>query len=208
MFGWLQIEKTIPVGCLDDAPTWATYHPHLQRTKPFKNDTIYVGTEQLTLPNIGATSFPGAAIFRRFSNRLQLTKDQCNRSVWELPGWFFPKNGRYPLTYHSNPGRWNREKDKVILKTVGRGQEFVLDTAIYPEAITWFHDLLVSDAIEFSSCRLVDRLSMDKHHYIGRDWHNSFSKSNHSRSLDLTLEVADTLPATTTVAYQNESLGQ
>jgi hypothetical protein len=151
IFGWLQVEKTISVGYLDNAPTWATYHPHLQRAKPFKNDTVYVSTEQLTLPHIGTTSFPGAAIFKRFSNRLQLTKDQSNRSIWELPGWFFPKNGHYPLTYHSNPDRWQRERDKVILSTVGRGQEFVLDTTIYPEAIAWFRDLLNSDFIEFAT---------------------------------------------------------
>jgi len=150
IFGWLQIEKAMPTGCLDDAPTWATYHPHLQRTKPFKNDTLYVGTEQLTLPHIGTTSFLGASIFRRYSKRLQLTKDQCNRSIWELPSWFFPRNEHFPLTYHSNPDRWQREKDNVILKTVGRGQEFVLDTTIYPEAITWFHELLDCDANEFS----------------------------------------------------------
>jgi hypothetical protein len=149
IFGWLQIEEVLPVEYLDDAPTWATYHPHLQRAQPFKNDTVYVGTEQLSLPHIGTTSYPGAAIFRRFSNRLQLTKEQYNRSVWELPDWFFPSNGHYPLTNHSNLDRWQREKDKVILSTVGRGQEFVLDTTIYPEAIAWFYDLLNSDFTEF-----------------------------------------------------------
>ena len=151
IFGWLQIEEVLPIGHLDDAPTWATYHPHLQRAIPFKNDSIYVSAEQLTMPRIGRTSFPGASVFRHFSRELQLTKDQYNRSIWELPGWFFPKNGHYPLTYHSNPDRWQREKDKVILSTVGRGQEFVLDTTIYPEAIAWFHDLLNSDFAEFST---------------------------------------------------------
>ena len=149
ILGWLQIEKTIPVKYSNAAPTWATYHPHLQRAIPFKNDTVYITTERLTLPHIGTTTYPGAAIFRRFSNRLQLTKDQYNRSIWELPDWFVPKNGHYPLTYHSNPDRWKREKDKVILTTVGRGQEFVLDITIYPEAIAWFYDLLQFDFIEF-----------------------------------------------------------
>jgi hypothetical protein len=163
IFGWLQIERSIPVGSSENVPYWATYHPHFQRPEPFKNDTVYVGTENLTLPKIGKTFFPGAAIFKRFSNKLQLTKDQCNRSIWELPSWFFPKNEHVPMTYHSNRDRWKREKDKVTVRTVGRGQEFVLDTAIYPEAIAWFHDLLDSDANEFSSCRLVDYVSMDKH---------------------------------------------
>ena len=145
IYGWLQIEETIPVGCLDDVSNWAIYHPHFQRAQPFKNDTIYVGKQCLTLPRIGTTSLPGAAIFKYFSSNLQLTKDQCNRSVWELPSWFFPKNEHFPLTYHSNRDRWNREKDKAMLKTVGRGQEFVMDTTIYPEAITWFHDLVYSN---------------------------------------------------------------
>jgi hypothetical protein len=104
-----------------------------------------VGKECLTLPNVGTTLFPGAAIFKRYSNKLQLTKDQYNRSVWELPSWFFPKNEHFPLTYHGDRDRWKREEDKVNLRTVGRGQEFVMDTTIYPEAITWFHDLVDSN---------------------------------------------------------------
>ena len=145
IYGWLQIEETIPVGGCDNVPNWATYHPHLQRPEPFKNDTLYVGKECLTLPNVGTTLFPGAAIFKRYSNKLQLTKDQYNRSVWELPSWFFPKNEHFPLTYHGDRDRWKREEDKVNLRTVGRGQEFVMDTTIYPEAITWFHDLVDSN---------------------------------------------------------------
>ena len=151
IYGWLQIEETIPVGCLDDAPNWAIYHPHFQRAQPFKNDTVYVGKECLMLPHIGTTSLPGASIFKRYSSNLQLTKDQCNRSVWELPSWFFPKNEHFPLTYHGKHDRWKRENDKVILTTVGRGQEFVLDATIFPEAIAWFHDLLNSDFDELST---------------------------------------------------------
>jgi len=63
--------------------------------------------------------------------------------VWNLPGWFEPKPGRRALGYHTEPARWSRDGDRVDLQTVARGQEFVLDTADYPEVVAWVRHLLV-----------------------------------------------------------------
>jgi hypothetical protein len=142
IFGWLQIEETISASRYGRAPQWAAYHPHFQRAKPYPNDTVYVSTKLLTLPHTGKTSLPGAGIFRRFSNKLQLTKPRHSRSIWQLPGWCYPRNGRMPLTYHPNPSRWQRQNGQVTLQTAGRGQEFVMDTIHYPEALHWLQDLL------------------------------------------------------------------
>ena len=46
-----------------------------------------------------------------------------------------------PLSYHGRPNRWQLMDDSVQLQTVGRGQEFVLDTDHYPEALTWLRTL-------------------------------------------------------------------
>jgi Nucleotide modification associated domain 3 len=50
------------------------------------------------------------------------------------------------LSYHGDKSRWARDGDAVLLRTVGRGQEFVLDCQEYPEAIQWLcHLLCLSD---------------------------------------------------------------
>ena len=39
-------------------------------------------------------------------------------------------------------GRWHRDKKGVLLRTVGRGQEFVLDCDYYPEVLNWIKKML------------------------------------------------------------------
>lgn len=142
IFGWLQIERAITAADYGRVPRWAAYHPHFQRAEPYANDTVYVSARQLSLPGAGATALPGAGVFGRFAKKLQLTKDESSRSIWQLPGWCYPRNGSVPFTYHGKQDRWRREGEKVTVQTVGRGQEFVMDTAVYPEAIPWLQELL------------------------------------------------------------------
>jgi hypothetical protein len=47
---------------------------------------------------------------------------------------------------HSNPTRWTPEGSTVLLSTVGRGQEFVLDSGEYPEVLPWAASLLAMGA--------------------------------------------------------------
>jgi hypothetical protein len=58
-------------------------------------------------------------------------------SQWELPQWFYPRDGKSPLTFHSNLIRWQRNKHRTRLNSVARGQEFILNTKDFPEAINW-----------------------------------------------------------------------
>ena len=39
---------------------------------------------------------------------------------------------------------WRHDDNHAYLQTVGRGQEFVLDLAHYPEAVEWLSDLVSS----------------------------------------------------------------
>lgn len=143
IWGWLQIEEILKVDQCDRSHySWAKYHPHFHR-KPDPKNTLYVGRSSLSLPGLISREFPGAGVFSHFTERLMLTAPDVNTpSTWKLPPWFCPKEGQFPLTYHSNPARWKTRKDCTIVNTVGRGQEFILDTAGFPEAIEWLKTIL------------------------------------------------------------------
>jgi hypothetical protein len=141
IFGWLQIERRISLSDAEQIPPWARYHPHCMRRPHSKVDSLYVSTRQLQLPGLEARK-SGAGVFERFHPDLCLTAPGMRRSAWRLPGWFHPAGKRSTLSYHSNPARWKIAEPHVLLDTVGRGQEFVLDCDEYPEALEWLLRLL------------------------------------------------------------------
>ena len=53
-----------------------------------------------------------------------------------------PKGSAPPLTYHANAHRWRQDGDSVILNSVAKGQEFVLDCEAYSEALPWVGNLI------------------------------------------------------------------
>ena len=65
-------------------------------------------------------------------------------SNWRLPRWFYHDGDKPPLTYHPDRRRWRHDDNHAYLRSVGRGQEFVLDLAHYPEAVEWLSDLVSS----------------------------------------------------------------
>ncbi len=139
LFGWLQVARRIPLTAAADIPPWAADHPHCRRRQPFNHDSLYIAREKLALPGL---DLPGGGVFPRFHESLRLTDpDGRRRSLWRLPAWFHPAKRLSPLSYHGRPNRWQLMDDSVQLQTVGRGQEFVLDTDHYPEALTWLRTL-------------------------------------------------------------------
>ena len=88
----------------------------------------------------------GWGVFPRFDRQLVLTDPNgAGVSQWRLPRWFYPDGNKPPLTYHGNvQKRWWRDADHAYLRSVGRGQEFVLDLAHHPEAVGWLSDLVNS----------------------------------------------------------------
>lgn len=152
LWGWLQVGRVADVAT-DIAPalassewSWAARHPHVgirsgQRGRKSPN-ALYVAAEELTQLGRPAVGVPGAGVFEKFTEALQLTADPIRSlSTWSLPGWFAPGR-RKPLTYHGSAYRWTRAGDRTLLRTVGRGQEFVLDTEEYPEAVEWARGLI------------------------------------------------------------------
>ena len=144
LWGWLQIAEALPLGVA--TPTgfpWAEYHPHFHRGSD-RNNVLYLARRYLGTDRAAEGDLPGAGVFSKFSPELKLTAPNADStSTWELPGWFHPGEGRTPLTYHSDPGRWGRVGSRSKLTAVARGQEFVLDCDEYPEAIDWASDLIL-----------------------------------------------------------------
>ena len=141
IFGWLQIEQRLSVDNLLSIPSWALAHPHCKRIKYSQLDSIYLSTERLELPN-RITDKPGAGMFKKYHPALCLTAPSRSRSIWQLPSWFHPEDRKSSLSYHSCLTRWSKENGYALVKSVGRGQEFVLDCEDYPEAIDWLCSLL------------------------------------------------------------------
>ena len=76
-------------------------------------------------------------------SRARLTSpDERLRTQWRLPSLFDPLRTSDPLSYHSDGERWHATDTHMRLSTVGRGQEFVLDADVYPEALAWFNEML------------------------------------------------------------------
>jgi hypothetical protein len=141
IFGYLRVGDVIQLSC-DPVPDWAKDHPHLHGTarKADKGNALFVAADCLGLPDV--EDMPGSAAFNRFADGLRLTAAGMTRSMWRLPKWFYPKPGAVTLSSHEREGRWKLEEDSCILKSVARGQEFVLNVRQYPEAITWAASLI------------------------------------------------------------------
>lgn len=145
VWGWLQIDEVLKVdGCNLSEYEWAKYHPHFHCNFGI-NNTVYIARKNLKLPAVSSGGLTGAGVFPHFSKQRVLTAlSATTPSQWELPQWFYPRDGKCPLTYHSELARWQRTENGTRLNAVARGQEFILDTGDFPEAIEWLKMLLDS----------------------------------------------------------------
>ena len=147
IFGWLQIGELHKVNGRSSKalPPWSQGHPHVATPDSFDaNNTIYIASEHLNLCGL-YLPIPGGGTFPRFTPALRLTVPEGPRTCWALPKWFHPGANKPPLSYHGDPTRWSISGGQVILRTVARGQEFVLDTDYYPEALSWVGSLFKAE---------------------------------------------------------------
>ena len=145
LFGWLQVGAVYhPGGGDNEPPKWASDHPHVRDSDYYcsesTNNTLYVAQKRLRLLGL-RQSVAGGGTFRRFVPSLQLTEPGQQRSIWRLPACFYPARGATSLSYHSDKRRWRKDRKGVLLRTVGRGQEFVLDTEFYPRVFEWLGEI-------------------------------------------------------------------
>ena len=147
LWGWLQVYQKYRVADIgpDDLP-WARHHPHLYSKYRDDKNTVYAASTKLELGgDDDGREIAGWGVFPKFDRRLVLTDPNgAGVSNWQLPRWFYPDGNKPPLTYHPDRKRWRRDANNAYLRSVGRGQEFVLDLAHYLEAIGWLSGL-VSD---------------------------------------------------------------
>ena len=152
IFGWLHIGQKILNPSIESSKDWLRPHPHVSGFSAKPNVTgsniIYVAKQNLEID--GLESYPGGGVFDRISENLILTdrspengntdlteRSPSNRSVWRLPHWFV----NHKLSYHNNQNRMITHEDYVILKSVGRGQEFVFDCGKSNEPIKWVRSM-------------------------------------------------------------------
>jgi hypothetical protein len=145
VFGWLEVGDVLPIAtqraaCIRRYP-WIIEHPHAANRHHYcdPRNTIYVAREQ---SEYSATAEFGGGKFPVMREGLRLSKEGCTRSVWSLPSWFHPAQGRPALSCHLDPGRWSATEGETVLRTVGRGQEFVLDCDYYPEVSNWVASII------------------------------------------------------------------
>jgi hypothetical protein len=144
LFGWLQVGALIklPDRGTTHVPEWLADHPHVVHSAKFEGqgNTIYVAADQLRVGALRVGDAGGR--FRRWTDGLRLSVEGVNRSIWNVPPWLDPRQGRTPLTYHGRLDRWRSHGDRLYLQTVAKGQEFVLDCREYGEAIRWASHLI------------------------------------------------------------------
>lgn len=140
VYGWLQVGAII--SCADqklsDIP-WAQYHPHFRR----RYGTAYIAVRNLELGG-RRYNLTGGGQFLDYHKSLRLTApNSVSRRTWQLPGWCCPRNGCMPLTYHPKMESFQKKDEYTVLTSAGRGQEFVIDSRCYPEAVAWAKNLIL-----------------------------------------------------------------
>lgn len=145
IWGWLQIGEIVRIEAGASSPfAWCKDHPHVSHAKQGRHNTVYVASKNLTIPGVDS-SLPGSGIFPKYDPHLRLTAEESKSPLrWRLPSWFAPHNGK-SLSMHSDVSRWQpcqEFRDMVLLESVRRGQEFVIDIGNDRTAKKWLLGIL------------------------------------------------------------------
>jgi len=142
VWGWMQVGEVLGVDACRDRLAWAAYHPHLARARDPTN-TVYIAANRLSLEGMSLSDSPAAGVIRRPAGVQELTAPGERKvATWRLPAWFHPDGRRSAMTYHARPSVWTRQGDHVLVQAASRGQEFVVDSADYPEVTAWVAPLI------------------------------------------------------------------
>jgi hypothetical protein len=158
IYGWLQVGEVHRVNkfTVQSLAEWTKDHPHIATPESFNsNNTVYISSDELCIGDVNL-GFPGGGAFQHLTTELRLSAAEKRRSHWALPLWFYPNDIKHALSYHRRLNSWSIKDGKAMLKSVARGQEFVLDTRFYPEAIPWVISLFREEAKNYHSCLCQD----------------------------------------------------
>lgn len=146
MFGWLEVGEIFDVGsnrqdCLVRAP-WIRSHPHIYCSKRSADtrNVIYVAARRSRF----SPRLAGSGLFDTLKQQMVLTAAGRSRSVWCLPRSFYPHSG-LGLSYHRDLKRWALTPNSALLRTVAKGQEFVVDVREDPDLRDWVSRLIVEN---------------------------------------------------------------
>lgn len=135
VFGWLTVGAVLHPARAGDAPTWTAHHPHV--AAPGRNaNTLYVAADR------GPCGLPGAGRLA-WHDVLRLSVPEGPASRWALPLSCHPDRSGAELTYHRDRSRWSESAGEARLRTVPRGQEFVVEAT--PGWRTWLEGVLGAD---------------------------------------------------------------
>ncbi|MDD4157531.1 MAG: hypothetical protein PHY08_13280 [Candidatus Cloacimonetes bacterium] len=139
LWGWMQIEDIISVDNSDNkVKDWMKYHSHFY-LKDSKQNTLYLASKDLIIDEEVILENGGAGKFKKYSEELQLTRQGSDPwTDWILPSCFYNSE----MTFHQKDDRWKLIDDKVELKAVSRGQEFVLDCKDNSQVVDWIKNII------------------------------------------------------------------
>jgi len=105
-------------------------HPHLINDYP-KTNVLFVASNT----NRSSSLF-------KFDRELVLSQDNQSKSTWELPLFF----NDLTISRHGNQNRFSIQHNKTILKTVGIGQDFVVQEN--QDVKAWVYELIDKHGME------------------------------------------------------------
>jgi hypothetical protein len=136
IWGYMQVGEIDSISETIEYKPWKLDHPHY-RNRNRKLNTGYIARENLDF----CPELPGYGVFS-YDDLLVLTDiSQKKRTVWRLPYFFHPVSGT-KMTFHENQKRWELHNNHCILKSVGRGQEFVITEN--DNVIEWAKNLILN----------------------------------------------------------------
>lgn len=124
VFGWLSVGEVVPMA----SPRWpsmlATHGDHPHVTHPYgPTNTVYLAADACALD----PAMAGAGTRRAWSPARRLTAPGASPTSWRLPIGCHPDRSGQALSFHPDPSRWTIDGDHTLLRSVGRGQEFVVE---------------------------------------------------------------------------------
>lgn len=127
IFGYLKINDVLDLSNYDDRQTAMSVgynnHPHM-RNDYSKHNILYTAASAGTF---------------KYDDSLVLSQIGSSKSNWNLPKYF----SEVSISRHQNRDRYQVQKDRVILKTVSIGQDFVVSES--KEVQEWALHLITSN---------------------------------------------------------------
>lgn len=118
MFGYLQVGEIIDLSKASiEVKEKYHWHPHVQNDYGNNNLLFLAAKKPIHLKKSFGTF--------KYNERLVLTRQGYRKSIWDLPDFFHPNKGT-KISRHQTKSRYQMRGDRLVLQTVGIGQDFVV----------------------------------------------------------------------------------